>query len=482
MAWTETEPKTFVADMAGAESIYGKMASIFAPLGREHWRIHAVCHFTCSKDNIEEALRSAWTALRYEFPGLGVVTDGASKKIYHAADAQSVSQWVDKTFFVELQRSSSEVIAAIEKPRDLPCLYFLPATSEIVFLTSHWRADAKGTVILLNRLFSLLAQSSEQQQQSALITSEIEKLSPSLEDAAGSPTTSTPEMEAFSAEHIAQFHKNAVQTGGFEYKPGPTLLPGNPAHQTLALTSESTSRLVKACSARNITVTAALHAALTEAVFLQGSSDMREVESLTMVLPIDLRPYLQQRYRGADHACQTYTGSITPRVLRQSNFAERTAQLSEFYRNSIDPKLIEALRPIYKFHADALFGRRPPPPSSQPAPTNGTNGSSSSNGTPAAPPKPPSGVTINSLGILENSFTGDYNQGTVTVDRFRFGVAMMTRQTMLYAWTFRGQMTLSMEYNEVYYEAEDIRMKMLFLQQVLEKELAVQLDEEVVTN
>lgn len=52
---------------------------------------------------------------------------------------------------------------------------------------------------------------------------------------------------------------------------------------------------------------------------------------------------------------------------------------------------------------------------------------------------------------------GGYGGSLVRVDGFRFGVSMMTRQVIVYAWTFRGQLVLSVNYNEAYHGEDVVR-------------------------
>nr|QGA67225.1 acyltransferase [Monascus purpureus] len=449
MTWRQTEPGIFVKDFDRAEKVYYKIFTSFKPLNREHWGIYAICtvNFGPSLNTDRVAiLRSAWKALRITFPGLSLVPINVAK-LYKVSDAQSVEEWAGQTFFVDAEKTPEEVIASA-KPRDLPSLYYLPASSSVVFLSSHWRIDALGTCMLLDRFFSILEQPSLVEATPA--PDERGKISPSLEDAAGSPRTSTEEMEKFAGEYIANFHKKAVQTSGFPFKGGPNTLPSNPAQEAVMFSPSSTKSLLAACKDRRISVTAAIHAALAETVFVLGMSESQAAD-FTTVMAVNLRPYLQPPYNSRDHACQTYVGSITPQVLRSKNFLERTASLMESYQGWYDGKLIKALRPIFKYHADALFAQRAPPPN------------------------PPSGVTLNSLGVIEKYFRSDYENG-LKVERFHFGVTMMTRQTMLYAWTFRGQLTLSLNFNEAYYDGDVAKKILLHIKRVLEKELSVELD------
>lgn len=475
--WTETAPGVYEASLDGAETVYRKTATAFAPLRREHWRLHTICRFNFRPGyngpaDKETALRQAWKALRYEFPGMIVAPEDGFKKIYETPTAESTQKWLDKTFFVETKRTADEIISEAVPLQEVPSLYYLPATSEILFFISHWRIDAMGSWMVTDRLFRHLANPSKEKIPDVPPANEIEKISPSLEDAAGSPKVSTPEMDKVAADHIAAHHRNAIQMGGMPYKGDATTLPTSPKREALIFTPESTRKAVAACKARGITVTAAIHAALAETVFAMGLPQSRENDYVT-VMPVNLRNYLKEPYDGDGHALQTYAGSITPRVPRQATFAERTSYLVEYYKTRYDPKLIECLRPIYKYHADALFKPQPTPAAASdgaPAPAFATNGNTS------PPPGPPSGISINSLGVVEKYFAGKYKDA-VDVETFTFGVSMITRQTMLYVWTWQGELTLSSEYNAAFHDPEEVREVMLSIKRVLENALDISLHE-----
>jgi hypothetical protein len=470
--WTEKAPGVYEASLDGAETVYRKTATVFAPLKREHWRLHTICRFNFGPGyngpaDKEAALRQAWKALRYEFPGMIVAPEDGFKKIYKTPNAESTQKWLDETFFIERKRTADEIISEAVPLQEVPSLYYLPATSEILFFISHWRIDAMGSWMVTDRLFHHLANPSKDLPD-VPPANEIERISASLEDAAGSPKASTPEMDKVAADHIAAHHRNAIQMGGMPYKGDPTTLPASPKREALVFTPESTQKAVAACKARGITVTAAIHAALAETVFAMGLPESRENDYVT-VMPVNLRNYLKEPYNGDGHALQTYAGSITPRVPRHATFAERTSYLVEYYKTRYDPKLIECLRPIYKYHAEALFKPRPAPAAA-----------SASDGAPATaprpPPGPPSGISINSLGVVEKYFTGKYGDA-VDVETFTFGVSMITRQTMLYVWTWKGELTLSSEYNAAFHDADEVREVMLSIKRVLENELDIRLDE-----
>lgn len=453
MAWTETEPGTFVQDMGNLEKVYRKLSQAFKSFNREHWGLYCVCGVEFGPNLSPEArpgaLRNGWIALRAEYPGLSVIPNDTAK-VFKAPDAQghAIEKWADETFVVETARDADSILAEYE-PRDLPCLYYLPASSEIVFLVSHWRTDALGVLMLLDRLFTLV--SSNPDVESIVWRNDVENISPSLEDAGGSAVTGTPEMEKYAKDFINHHHQVALHAGGLPYRGDDKTPPTNPSRHGIAFTEASTAALIHACKKRNISVTAAVHAALGDTVFsldpVQGRTQYAAVMSVNM------RPYLPSPYSTKSHACQTYVAGMTPAVNRDSSFLEKTRTLTDFYRNAYSDKFMQALRLISGTHAKALFTPRPAD---------------------APPPKPPSSVSLSSLGVIEKHLVGGYGN-EIGVKSFRFGVTMMTRQLLLYLWTFKGQLNLSGNYNEAYHDAASTDDFLVRISRALERELALEL-------
>ena len=454
MGWTETTPGEFRNDFSGVEKIYRKMSTAFSHIGKEHWGIHCVCHFRLSRSfgrrDPKIALREAWKALMLEYPGLSVTADDLTK-VFVVPDVQATERWADQTFFVESARSADTVIAS-SKPKDLPSLYYLPSSSEIIFLSQHWRTDAIGTCMLLDRLFSIMAQ--PQDLGSSQGKPGIDRISPCLEEAARSSEKATQQLQNFAREYINNFHRKAVNSGGLPYKGEAATLPAELSHQEATLTRDTTRALVAACKSRDISVSAAIHTGLARTVFSFAPPEDQPTE-YTTVMATNMRTYLPAPYNDKTHACQTYVASITPTVQRSSDFATATAALTREYKTWHSEQFMQALREIYKYHAQKLFAPRPEG---------------------APPSKPPSGVTLSSLGVIEKYLAGDHgDDGAVQVDRFRFGVSMMTRQMLLYAWTFRGRMTMSVNYNAAYYDDEMACEVLARIKSTLEKELGVEL-------
>lgn len=450
-SWDDSTPRILRKDFDGEEKVYRFLSTAFNRFEKEHWSIYCVCALrvspTYTGPPLEIAVRNAWKALRFEYPGLSVVPEGFTK-VYVVPDALVVEAWASNTFAVESTLSADEIIASFT-PRDLPSLYYLPSTSEILFRSSHWRIDAVGTCMLLDRLFAIIAQPPDLN--SVLWAKEFQNMSPSMEDAVAPAEKATPEMEDFARKYIDNFHKNTLQNCGLPYNGDQTTPPGKTTRQAVIFTKESTAELIRVCKAKNISITAAIHAALAETVFALSLEDQHS--DYTTVLSINLRKYLQPPYRTKAHACQTYVTSITPRVLRNSNFSGRATALVGDYNNWHSQQFMKSLRLIYKYHSDAVLARQSQAP-------------------------PPSGVFLSSLGVVEQYLTGDYGND-IHVGGFRFGVTIMTRQMLLYPWTFRGRFNLSVNYNEAYYDSITAREVLDRVRHVLETELELKLDCEV---
>jgi hypothetical protein len=446
MAWEAgCPPGTFRKELGGAEKIYRFMSTAFHATGHEHWGIYAICtvQFSSSFPPREPstALRDAWKRLRFENPALAIVPAGYTA-VYSVPNAAMVEDWAQQTFILELNKSAEDIISHYPL-RDLPALYYFPSTSEIMFLTSHWRVDGIGSCLLLDRLFTLIGQQSD----FASITWEhdLEKISPSLEDAIGSPEIPSPEIEKIAECVNKNFQQKVMHAIGLAYKGDSKTPPAKPASQSLAFTQKSSSNLFAACKKRQIGVSATIHAALAETAFALTPEE--GVTEYATIMAVNMRPYLKPPYNSPAHACRTYVSSITPTVQRDSNFAQRAAMLTQQFKTWHTEQFSLAVRQIYHVSSQALLDRRS-----------------------VSSLKPPSGITLSSLGVVEQFLAGNYD-GVVRISRFRFGVSMMNRQMLLYVWTFGGQLNLSINYNDAYYDASTPLQVLHHIQATLETEL-----------
>ncbi|KAL5333397.1 hypothetical protein BJX70DRAFT_68514 [Aspergillus crustosus] len=455
MSWEETTPGVFRHEYGKVEQVYRNISTLFLPLHKEHWVIHCVVTLHDLRNNFAETLRKAWRLLRFEYPDIGIVPDGLTHKTYSPVnDEPALEEWVNQTFFIQSQGTANEISAAA-KPNVFPTLHYFPATREVLFLSSHWRIDGVGTLIVLNRLFSLVAGDGDASNILPLGTDLSSKLAPCLEDALDAATEYTEEMKTYARESIAEFHKKAVQKASFPYNGDLKTPPARSLHETLRFSAASTSRIVAACKQHQISVTSAVHAALAEVYFAYGGA--ADESDYTTATSVNMRNYLPASFdtNPAAHPFQPYVTSITPTVRRASSFADRTVALTKDYTNWYNDEFRKCLRLIYQYHAEALTTR--------PAP--------------GAPPRaPPSGLSVSSLGRVEKLLETEFGGGIVKLKDFHFGVSMLTRQILLYVWTFEGGLTLSLNYNDAYYQQETVRDVLRRMREALETGLGLELE------
>ncbi|PON28513.1 hypothetical protein TGAM01_v202360 [Trichoderma gamsii] len=467
-SWTEVTPGLWRKELEGAEKVYRDMSMAFQASGREQWRLYCQCEVRLKEGfadfDLPTALETSWKRLRFEFPALSVVPEGSGKVYMAPQSMQDVDDWACKTFIVEHYQSPESIIRAAAGPYDLPRLYYFPKSSKVLFLSSHWRIDGLGTCMLLDRLFEIVAMYQPSHIDSSFdLENEWKNLSPSLEDACGSlePAKCSPDMDRYVRDAMETHHRVAVQGIGLPYKGSAETAPMDSYRQALTLSQASTKALVAACKARGVSVTAALHAALSETAFsLALPEDV--IKDYSTVLSANLRDYLPQPYNGRTHACATYVTGLTPVVRRESNFMERASELTHYYKNWYSDMLVKTLRLRYLYHGQKLFAK---------APTVANQATNT---------KLPSGITLSSLGVIDKHLRGKYagpgGEVVVHIAGFQFGVSLVTRQMILYPWTFKGQLSLSINYNEAYYEEEravDVLRKIVT---VLEGNMGLKLD------
>ncbi|KAL6239739.1 hypothetical protein BDW75DRAFT_249769 [Aspergillus navahoensis] len=404
MPWTQAESAIYHDELGGLEKVYRFQSTVFAQSGREHWGLYSLC--TLSSPVPPGRLRAAWKALRYEVPALALTPSGREEK-----------------------------------------------SAQLLLLISHWRVDALGCCILLNRLVELLQQPPDVD--SLEWTLDLDRIPPCLEDAAGAPQHCTPSIEATTQQASRTFQEKAQRAIGIPYQGDASTAPARPARQSTIWDDRSSKALVTACRERKITVTAAVYAALAQTVF--DLSDDKESQEFATLMSVNMRPYTTspRAVSAVAAAMRPRVSSITPSVARAATFTSRTESLTQYFRHWHTEAFSLALREIYRRASRALLSSPPPPP-----PPTSTSAQKPN-------PKPPSGITLSSLGVLDKYLS------VPELQRFEFGVSMLTRQMLMYAYTFRGRFHLSINYNSAYYSPETVAGVLGRIEGTLRRELGL---------
>ena len=449
MVWTESESGVWLDDFDGAEKVFYGMSQAFKSAGLEHGSVYVVCTISLKDSNVFESLetllRNAWKALRYEFPNLSVVAEHSKKK-YLAAQPLCVEKWAMETFSVNTISTAADLVPTLHLKK-LPCLIFLPQASEVIFHSSHWRIDALGACMVMNRLFDLVSQSTADS--IPCWDLEYKNLTPSLEDAVAAPKSSSSAMEAMAEKIRKRNFETSYPSAGLPYCGDMTTQPTVSKPYAMELTRTATQSLISACRVHGISITAAVHTACSEAVFdLSRHND----HDYSTVVSVNMRDQLPGTYNARAYACASYVTGITHTVRRADGFATRSAQLTKAYKGDWEAtKYMAALRPIYRVHGEALQAMH----------------------VPGVRP-PASNVTVSSLGLVEKYLRQEH--GVVMVEQFRIGSAILTRQPTLYIWTFQDRLTMSLDANEAFYSVEAVAVLLASIRHCLDRELDLTLD------
>ena len=425
MSWKETSPGHFQRPLDSSELFFRTIGEQGATHGREPRAVIACAKFghDLSTQDAELALRHAWKTLRFLHPQLAAYMQGNSIH-YEVLQPSGLGHWMQETFLVERVLTSDELLASSRRS-SLPTLYYLPATSEVLFCCPHWRIDAIGAISLINILFKSVAKPSP-----ISFGNEAKNLSPGRDEAAGLSQDVSQEADDAATSLLMEYVSNLPSLG----------LPielvnefsGAAARKESVISPAATASVVAACKQTGRTITTAVHAALV--IALQGlSSVSSSTERYTSWGAFNYRPYVDPKYAKSAVSPVAVMLCALPVSFIPSDFDETASLLQPFYRQLQDPFNSAALQSMlvpYDGKLAAMINE--PLPRGVPQPTE---------------------PLLGSIGVLDHYLDCKYGQGAVEIESFWLGGVVTTRQPLFYVWTWRGRMTFSMCYNEQFYTA-----------------------------
>ena len=443
MSWKETSPGHFERPLDSLEIWYRALGSGGAPLNREHWSVTAVAqiclHFPASET--AEALRHAWKTIRYDNPQIACTVQG-NKNVYDVPDETAVETWLKDTFIVAPSQTASGLFSAFT-PAPFATFYYLPQTSEVAIHFSHSRMDGIGAMHLLHQLFKALAEP-----RNKAFGTESKNLSPNFNDATGTSTSVTPEIQQAVAKMATEFISNVPSVGLPNF--ASNHVPGSTQRRGLQLETQATSAVVNACRERGIGVTAAVHAAVIAATYQLAPPELAARKYLSWCA-FDLRPYCTPPYDSAAHAVTLYHAGLVA-VVAPSSFLTNASELQSMYKRSWQPSqsnLLSLVIPLTESITALL---------SQPLPPN---------------LPPPTEPALSSLGVVDRYIDSKYGD-KIEVKDFWLAVEMLSRQVQVYVWTFQDRLRLSACFNESFYEGGFVEGFLSRIQDILLKELEIE--------
>lgn len=448
MPWSEKSPGHYTRPIGENESMIKTIGERGLPLNREHWSLSFSAQFKSrSKKDVDifVKLHKAWKVLRFNNPSLAsTAADGLLH--YTVPDTQSLDKWTQDTFFVidEDHITPEELIASF-KPGPYVTLHYLPRHSQIVIHASHWRTDGIGAIQVLDAFFEAAA--SNQDPQTLPWGLEVTRLVPSVEEALNIPTTPSPEIKAEAEKCIATI---ALTRGaiGVDYLGDSTTLPAGTRSARLRLSESTTEAIKEACKARNISIIAAVHAAIAAVNYAAAPEECKK-KPYTSTIRTTLRSYLPEPYNTPAYACGLYTSGLMFQVPASQSWLDNAEQYHHQYECVLSSEFIQARREYASQMLQIL---------SMPLPV---------------PLPTPSEVDISSIGdaeLLMNRTYGTEDDG-IDVLGISLGVETLTRQMYTFVWIFRGQLEFNLVYNEAYHDAASAGRLLVLLEDILETEL-----------
>ncbi|KAI0467875.1 hypothetical protein F4859DRAFT_492937 [Xylaria cf. heliscus] len=442
MKWHETDQKGVFSRPIGENEAFIKLlGDAGLPLNREHWAINSTASIVPTGSMVSTDLtshfRRAWEHLRFQHPSLAAESAPDNKNFIYTvpADGNALDAWVSQTFSVATDAHSSADIIVTFQPTPYAKLVYIPRSGELIGHTSHWRSDGIGVILLLDALLSI-ASGPLPLADPALLPwgSEVERLTPSIEDAAAVPKESTPELKERSVAAVGTFSHTAGAVG-ISFIGAADMLPGGTRSAASVFDQMTTEKIVAACKEKGISVTAAVHASVAGANYALANEEDRN-KHYTSTIRFALRPYLPEPYSTPAYAASLYTTGWMKRVESGSSWTERLDQYQSEYRKGITRDFLDSHRDYAAQLGDMI-----------------RNLSSQSGGG-----DPPSDVDISSIGVAEKLIRQSYGtpEAGFDVTAVSVGVEILSRQAVTFVWTFRGQLNLSAVYNESFHSADQM--------------------------
>ncbi|GLA35430.1 hypothetical protein AnigIFM63309_011267 [Aspergillus niger] len=443
MSWTEVSPNRYERPFDSIETFYRAVAAAGAPLNKEHYLI--TCTLQLSPLPPATAVEQAWKALRHVYPQLAAEpepdSNGSDRFVYKAITSTTqLDNWAKETFHVDIDRTANDLYEQLT-PSPRVHLYYLPSTSEVVFRTPHWRIDGIGLHHMQSAFLQLLADGTVH----PIDGTEPSRLCPAVDQAIADsdlPKAIPLDEATATAASNKELQPCLTQTenGSLMLPTLPNVLPSTPKRILRHIDSATTARLLDACSAHKITITAATHAALA-LTGLQFALHPEKQPDYVGFNPLDLRRYLPEPWNGSAAAVSLYHTGLPFRiplypaqVEKREEFIRLAQEFTSLYKRNLAkeaPQKLFDFLPTYVGRVMQVLGAAPPDPLLAPA-----------------HPELSSMGRVNQL--LKTEVKG--KEWTVKVEEWWVAIEVINRLLLTQVWTFNGELVLSVHWNEAFYE------------------------------
>ena len=449
MSWTQQAeaPNVFSRPFGPNETFIKAVGDTGQSVGLDHWAVNCTAMITpggIPHQHLTSLMRDAWVHMRFLHPSLAAYPDSSGANLVYnvPSSEEDLQEWTLQTFTVVSHMDCADDVIANIGPSALAKLYFVPRTNEIVLHSAHWRTDGIGGFLLMGQFIDLIVNLASDRQsstrtiqdafQSLAWGQEVKRLTPSVEEAIQAPHPPNELQEQIASELTGSFaHK--IGAIGIPYEGDATTRPSGTRSVKLTLDPQTTATIVEAVKARGLTVTAAIHASVASANHQLAVPENKD-RHYTSTIRLTLRSYLPEKFFTPSMGSGLYTTGWMMKVDPSSPWQSLAQEYQKEYRKGYPEDYLLA----HKDYATRLceFMKSPPPSNA----------------------KPPSDVDISSLGVVDTLVARTYGTAECGLDvmSLDIGINHVTRQGILFVFTFRGQLNLSLAYNEVYHGREQM--------------------------
>ncbi|KAJ5784324.1 uncharacterized protein N7503_009536 [Penicillium pulvis] len=456
MKWQEVSPGRYERPFDSIESFYRLIASAGAHLNKQHYFISS----TLRLKNLPplKDVQNAWRALRQRYPQIAAIPDETGARFRYTVPSHTeLDAWVQQSLIVDYGSSANEKNEG-EQPSHMFLLFYLPGTRELLFRTPHWRIDGIGLMDLQNAFLRILANIPPST--IYLDGSEAKYLTPSLDGAAAVPLEVTPEITRSTNDEIAVYEQGQPS---ISIATLPNVIPTATRRIFSRFSPKITTHIISACKSRGLTVTAAMHAAMVVAILphiqhnFDPASRGQSGGKFTGFNAFDLRKYIAPPFNGPAAAVNVYHTGIPFSIDLEfdRSFDSIAAKLLKQYKRDLSK---DAPRNVFRFlaqYVDKVL---------------------SVLGSPFSDPlRAPAYPELSSLGIINDHIAAKHegSASTVEVEDWWVAVQNISRLLIPHVWTWTGELVLSVDWNESFYEYAVVSQFLEGWKQTITEELGV---------
>ncbi|KAI0879779.1 uncharacterized protein GGS22DRAFT_198881 [Annulohypoxylon maeteangense] len=425
MSWTQ-QGAHWHRPLDSLDRFYQFVSAAGKPLNREHWLLVGVIRleFPIGVDGGETRLRSAWKALRFRHPDIALELLENEKRYEPITSTEALETWADSTFYIETAVSSADEHFSLNLKTGTASAtcHWIPASGEVAIVSSHWRWDGRGLMMMMHEF--LLCLGGQSSQPAPLSGTEARKLVPTLDLLVGTPVEGTDkEWPGLVDKLLAPLNEGSPSIG---LPIIPDALPGNTRRIEAIIPRKGTAALLTACRDRHIRLTAALHASVVSETARYQQSTSSATARYKSWAVFDLRKYCPTPFDGPLHAPSLRTIALPLSVDAKADWDTLAASIHSIYQQSFAPgrNSLMYLRVPYLEKATEILAT-------------------------AAPTTEPN---LSNLGVMDDYVRKNY--GDVTVRDAWLAVQMLSRQLYVHTWSWDGELHLSISYNEAFYQAD----------------------------